>query len=207
MAWQIATRARRITLAGFVGLITILATGLILTGCGRDSVDSDAIARTGPVVLVITGVDSDHRGSRPVAYEGLYAIYGIEMQGARGFTRPELTAMSWRQIRADFPVGSAPRVFDGPRLSDVLRSAGLEGASVRLTAFDGYEAEVPAELIARYEPILALRADGDPLAVGGLGPVMLVWPRLNQSDLADMNDDLWPWGVFAITPYQPAGTP
>ncbi|GGH06671.1 hypothetical protein GCM10007420_24090 [Glycocaulis albus] len=203
MGWQFAARARRITVAGFAGLM-ILASGLAMTGCGRGTVDPDAIARTGPVVLVITGVDEANRGSRAVPYDGLYAIYGIEVQTARGFTRPELMAMSWRQIRADFPAGSAPRVFDGPRLSDVLRSAGLEGASVRLTAFDGYEAEVPAELIARHEPILALRADGDPLGIGGLGPVMLVWPRLTQSDLADMNDDLWPWGVFAITPYQPA---
>lgn len=201
-----AAQCWRTGLAGLAGLL-LLATGLTLPGCGQNPVDPDAISRTGPVVLVITGVDSAHRGSRPVTYEGLYAIYGIEVQGARGFTRPELMAMSWRQIRADFPVGSAPRVFDGPRLSEVLRSAGLEGASVRLTSFDGYEAEVPAALIARHEPILALRADGDPLATGGLGPVMLVWPRLNHSDLADMNDDLWPWGVFAITPYQPSGTP
>jgi hypothetical protein len=189
----------------------VLALGallmLTLVGCGRGGIDPEAIGRTGPVVLVVTGAGSDRPAGRTIPYEGLYAIYGIEVQQARGFTRPELTAMSWRQIRADFPVGGAERTFDGPRLSEVLRAAGLEGASVRLTAFDGYEAEVPADLIERYEPILAVRADGEPLAVGGLGPVMLVWPRRTQSTLSDMNDDLWPWGVFAITPYTPTETP
>lgn len=197
-----ASPARQ-TATAVLAAFVLAAAGLVLSGCGRGGTDMDAIGRTGPVILVVTGVDEAHRGNRPVLYEGLFAIYGIEVQSARGFTRPELTAMSWRQMRADFPVGAAERVFDGPRLSDVLRAAGLEGASVRLTAFDGYEAEVPADLIARYEPILALRADGEPLATGGLGPVMLVWPRRTQSTLSDMNDDLWPWGVFAITPYQP----
>jgi len=194
---------RRAGIAGLAGFIVLMA-GLTISSCGRGPVDTDAISRTGPVVLVITGVGQENRGSRSVSYNGLFAIYGIEVQDARGFTRPELMAMSWRQIRADFPAGGEQIVFDGPRLSNVLRAAGLEGASVRLTSFDGYEAEVPADLIARHEPILALRADGEPLAIGGLGPVMLVWPRLTQSDLADMNDDLWPWGVFAITPYVPA---
>lgn len=206
MTRLIVSPERRTLLAWLAGMVVLTAC-MLLSGCGQGTADPEAISRTGPVVLVITGVDEDHRGSRAVTYDGLYAIYGIEVQGARGFTRPELMAMSWRQIRADFPDGSSERVFDGPRLSDVLRAAGLEGASVRLTAMDGYEAEVPADLIARYEPILALRADGDPLAIGGLGPVMLVWPRLTQNDLADMNDDLWPWGIFAITPYQPSATP
>lgn len=202
----IASPARQTAIAAFAGFFMV-AVAMLLSACGQDQTEMDAIGRTGPVILVVTGVDEAHRGRRPILYEGLFAIYGIEVQGARGFTRPELTAMSWRQVRADFPAGTAERVFDGPRLSDVLRAAGLEGSSVRLTAFDGYEAEVPADLIARYEPVLALRADGEPLATGGLGPVMLVWPRRTQSTLSDMNDDLWPWGVFAITPYRSPQTP
>lgn len=186
-----------LSVAGLAGLF------LLLSGCGRDAGDPSALAASGPVVLVVTAAGASADAGQGVAYEGLYAMYGIELQGARAFSRPELTAMSWRQMRADFPVGGAERVFEGPRLSDVLRAAGIPGASVRLTAFDGYEAEVPAEMIAAHEPILALRADGQALAIGGLGPVMLVWPRRTQSALADMNDDLWPWGVFAITPYEP----
>ncbi|MFN3834476.1 MAG: hypothetical protein ACK4NO_01110 [Glycocaulis sp.] len=176
---------------------------LALSACGRGPADLSALARTGPVVLVVTGAGAPPDAGQGVAYEGLYAMYGIELQGARAFSRPELTAMSWRQMRADFPVGGSERVFEGPRLSEVLRAAGIPGASVRLTGFDGFEAEVPADMIAAYEPILALRADGQALAIGGLGPVMLVWPRRTQSALADMNDDLWAWGVFAITPYEP----
>ena len=175
---------------------------LALSACGRGPADPSALARSGPVVLVVTGAGAPADAGQGVAYEGLYAMYGIELQGARAFSRPELTAMSWRQMRVDFPVGGSERVFEGPRLSDVLRAAGIPGASVRLTAFDGYEAEVPADMIAAHEPILALRADGQALAIGGLGPVMLVWPRRTQSALSDMNDDLWPWGVFAITPYE-----
>lgn len=119
---------------------------LALSACGRGPADPSALARSGPVVLVVTGAGAPADAGQGVAYEGLYAMYGIELQGARAFSRPELTAMSWRQMRVDFPVGGSERVFEGPRLSDVLRAAGIPGASVRLTAFDGYEAEVPADI-------------------------------------------------------------
>ena len=54
------------------------------------------------------------------------------------------------------------------------------------------------ERINRHDMILAIRMDGMPLAMGGFGPAMLVWPRGTDPSLADMNDDDWSWGVIAI---------
>jgi hypothetical protein len=171
--------------------------GALLAACG-DGAPSPPGLSTGQVILVVedAGATADPR----LVSEGLYELHDVALDGALGLSRADLSAMSWRQIRADFPHGAEPRAFEGPRLSDVLAAAGHEGAGARLTAFDGYQAEVSAEMISRHEPILALRADGEPMSVGGLGPVMLVWPRLNHPALSDMNDDLWAWGVFAIAP-------
>lgn len=180
--------------------LTALLSMALLAACGGgvDDVEID-----GPVILAVA--QAPQPSANPPAYEGLYASYGIATGEAHAFSRRDLTAMRWRQITTDFPAGATERSFEGPRLSDVLEAAGLPaGTGVRLTAFDGYEAEIDAAMIARHDPILALRADGAPLATGGLGPVMLVWPRGNRGALADMSDDLWAWGVFAITPLEPS---
>ena len=90
------------------------------------------------------------------------------------------------------------RRFSGPRLSDVLAAAGASGAGARLTAADGYQVEVSAQMIARHQPVFATHVDGQPLGLGSLGPGILIWPRQSDDRLSDMNDDQWVWGVFAI---------
>lgn len=181
-------------------LKTLIAgfAAVLLAACGGPDAQ---IEIDGPAVLIVAGAANP--SETPPAREGLYAVYGIETASARAFTRRDLASLRWRQITTDFPAGGEERVFEGPPLSLVLEEAGLPDRPVLLTAFDGYEAEIDPDMIARHEPILALRADGQPLDTGGLGPVMLVWPRANRGALADMSDDLWPWGVFAIRPVEP----
>lgn len=177
----------------FTRLIVSLSV-LGLVSCGGPEPEMTA---SGPVILVVSGA-SEPGGDVP-AYEGLYASYQINLSSARAYRRQDLARLRWRQIRTDFPAGGRERVFEGPPLSLVLAEAGIRNRSVRITSFDGYEVEVEAEMIARHDPILAIRQDGSSLPTGGLGPVMLVWPRGNRGELTDMPDDLWPWGVFAIT--------
>lgn len=165
-----------------------------LASCGEPE-RGPAIA--GPTVMVIANA-SERYGDVP-DYQGLYATYQIDLSSAHAFKRQDMSRLRWRQIRTDFPKGGRERLFEGPPLSLVLAEAGVRNRSIRITSFDGYEVEIEAELIARHDPVLALRVDGESLAVGGYGPVMLVWPRRDRGDLSDMPDDLWPWGVFAIT--------
>lgn len=182
-----------------MGSLRALLTGLALftlCACGGE-IDAEI---EGPTILLVAGARIPD--SETPAQEGLYAAYSIETQSARTFSRRDLASLRWRQITTEFPAGGRERVFEGPLLSLVLEEAGLDGP-VRLTAFDGFEAVVQPDMIARFDPILALRADGAPLATGGLGPLMLVWPRGERGALADMSDDLWPWGVFAISPAAP----
>lgn len=174
-------------------LITVLSL-IMLTACGEPE-RGPAIA--GPTVLVVANA-VERSGNIP-DYQGLYATYSIDLGSAHAFRRQDLSSLRWRQIRTDFPRGGRERVFEGPPLSLVLAEAGVRNRSVRITSFDGYEVEIEASMIERHDPVLALRVDGESLATGGYGPVMLVWPRSDRGDLVDMPDDLWPWGIFAIT--------
>lgn len=170
-------------------ILTLIA--LILTACSPPAIE----AGDGPVLVTVFSPGGEASPPR----EGLFASYGIGIgQRAHFLDAEALAGLSRHDIRADFPVDAPPRVFSGPRLSDLMAAVGASGAGARLTAFDGYQVEVTPEMIARHQPVVATHVDGEVSAVGGLGPVILVWPRQSDERLADMNDDLWPWGVFAI---------
>ncbi len=166
-------------------------TAIALTACAPPAIERG----DGPVLISVF----TEAGTGAAPREGLFSSYGLGLQtGAAGFDAAALAALPQHVIETDFPIGADARRFSGPRLSDVLAASGAPGAGARLTAADGYQADVSAQMIARHEPILATHADGEALAVGGLGPAILVWPRGQDRALEDMNDDQWPWGVFAI---------
>ncbi len=174
-------------------MIRILSTvfALILTGCGAPEIE----AGDGPTLVTVFSP----LGEDVAARDGLFASYGLGVEsGATALDAAGLARLGAHSITVDFPVGSDPRRFSGPRLSELLAAVGTPGVGARLTSFDGYQVEITADQIARHQPVLATHVDGDPLAVGSLGPVILVWPRSRDERLSDMNDDLWPWGVFAI---------
>ncbi len=83
-------------------------------------------------------------------------------------------------------------------MRDVLAIANPYGDRLIVTALDGYQREINIDRIRQHDVILALRMDGQALGIGGFGPAMLVWPRGSDAALANMPDDDWLWGVFAI---------
>ena len=65
-------------------------------------------------------------------------------------------------------------------------------------AIDGYEAEIPAEYIERYEPILATHLNGRPLALGGFGPTTVVFPDVDDPDETDAISTMLPWATIYL---------
>ena len=165
----------------------LIAAALTLAACAPPAETPD-----GPVLLTVF-----YEGGEVEAAGGLFARY--ELAGAgKGFTAAELAALPASEIETGYPMGEAAQSWTGPRLSALLAEMDAPGAGVRLTAIDGYQVEVTAEEIEQFEPILATARNGEALRLGGLGPVMLIWPRDTDPALSEMNDDRWPWGVFAI---------
>ncbi|MCC5995458.1 MAG: hypothetical protein JJU18_03685 [Oceanicaulis sp.] len=162
-------------------------------GCAPDAaIQSQSAAGLEPAVLSVTGA-----GGRTPVETGLFDTYGVAGT-AQTFSFADIAALPQSDITADYPLDAEPQTWSGVRLSQVLAAAGAPGAGARLTCFDGYQIEVSAGQIAAHEPVLAHSVDARPLVTGELGPFILVWPRRDDPDLSDMNDDLWAWGVFAI---------
>ncbi|MFP4518052.1 MAG: hypothetical protein ACLFQ5_01205 [Oceanicaulis sp.] len=143
-----------------------------------------------------------HAGGETRAAAGLFDRYALSGPG-EDFTVGDLAALPARGIETGYPQGAEVQHWSGPRLSALLAAVDAAGSGARLTAVDGYQATVTAEEIAQFDPILATARDGAPLALGGFGPAILIWPRDTDPELSDMTDDKWPWAVFAVEVLEP----
>jgi hypothetical protein len=153
----------------------------------------------GPVLLTVTGaISNPNRGPLDPAWDKLFVLNEASFDRAHEFDVDALAALPQVTVRADFPRGGPVSAFTGPKLADVLAAAGAEGEAVIIQAMDGYTVEQPiAELVGR-AAILATARDGEALGIGGFGPMQLVFPRAERSDLGEMNDDWWIWQVYHI---------
>lgn len=153
----------------------------------------------GPVVLTIGGAvtyanrapfdkfDDAFLNAHEYSFEKA-AAFDVAMLEKLGMVKTTIKAEPW------------PRAvtFEGPRLVDVLMAAGWTGSKITTVALDGFAVEIAAADLAAHDWILALRADGAPLGVGGRGPAWIVHEVPN--DKASVEDESrWPWAVFYIS--------
>lgn len=180
----------RLVIVFFVAFATLIAAVLV---------PNDALSEE-PALITITGkIISPNRGALDPERDKLFAFHDVQFDEAAAFGRTTLSALPQTTITTDFPAGGAHRDFAGPLLVDVLNAAGAEGDTVQLMALDGYVIEAPLDELQDKGAVLALSRDGTPLAIGGLGPAQLVFPRVEREDLKDMSDDLWIWQIFHIS--------
>lgn len=71
--------------------------------------------------------------------------------------------------------------YSGPRLSDVLAKAGLQGTAIEATAQNDYKVTLTPDLVGPDYPIIALRIDDEPFGLRELGPLWIVYPYDSQA--------------------------
>jgi hypothetical protein len=113
----------------------------------------------GPVLLTVSG--------------------SIELTNAEGearFDAEGLSEIGFSEIRTRTPWTDGEPVFEGVLARDLMRTVGAKGTSVRAVAINDYEAVIPLSDFARYDVLLAMRMDGEPLRVRDRGPLWIVYP-------------------------------
>jgi hypothetical protein len=127
-------------------------------------------APTGRVVLTLSGLAKD--GKR---------------DGRADFDMSMLEGLPQRHIQTETPWHTGSRRFSGPLLRDVIGAAGALPAgrarNARMVALNDYRVEIPAEDLERYDLVLALRLDGQPMSVRDKGPLFLMYPFDTQPAL------------------------
>lgn len=168
-------------------------------GLATSVVAQDMPAPEGRIVLTVSG---DLPGSNAPAAKpddvNFAGYLDLEYDKAMAFDDLMLARLSQHQITANLLDTGRDITYSGPLLSDVLRASGAEGKAALPMALDGYQAEIPWNSIAAHQPILATHADGKPLAIGGLGPAMVVFPVVEDAELYKSFDAMQVFATFYI---------
>lgn len=174
--------------------LAVFLMAVSLAACGADP----DFAEGGDLVTIHGAIGTVDRGAVDPETEPLFRAYGIAFESACVMPFASLADMTQHTVRVAYPLGGETRSFSGPLLRDVLAIADPQGTILTITALDGYQRDIPITRIQNHDVILAIRMNGDAINIGGFGPAMIIWPRDNDTALADMDDADWVWGVFSI---------
>ncbi|SCY79837.1 molybdopterin-dependent oxidoreductase [Microvirga guangxiensis] len=158
----------------YVMLLGMLAT--LLAGSSAAQAAETLPRPQGPVLLKVSG-----------------KIEQTNVDGEAHFDRQMLEALG----KASFTTGSAltdkKQLFEGVSLRAVLERAGAKGSSMQASALNNYKIQIPLDDM-KYEPIIAMRVDGQVLKLRDKGPLWIVYPRDAYPELqAQIYDSRWIW--------------
>ncbi|WP_037316173.1 hypothetical protein [Ruegeria halocynthiae] len=162
---------------------------------------ADMPAPQGHVLLTLGGaVTETNLPARGENDGGLLGYLEVQHDGAAGLDAAMLDGLEQVEITITYGPEDNQRdiAFSGPRLSDVMVLAGAEGKTAKPMAMDGYQAEITWDSITAHQPIVATHADGAPMGIGGYGPTMIVFPPIDDEDLAQEQAGQQVWALAYI---------
>ena len=136
----------------------------------------------GPVVLEVTGNIRNTNGD-----------------GVARFDRRMLEALGSRRLKTSSAWTTGEPEFEGALARDLLDLVGAEGATVTASALNDYAVTLPLEELRRYPVVLALKMNGEYLELRDKGPIWIVYPRDQFSELRNsMVDKKWVWQLSEL---------
>jgi hypothetical protein len=159
----------------------------------------------GPALLTVTGAGvTPNRGPFDPVLDQMMAKQKLAFDKAHAFDYAALAALPAVEIQPTLEYDSKPHKLAGPSLASVLAAAGVkgEGGKLAMRAVDGYAPIMTVAEARKYRFIVALRLDGQPMPLGGLGPLWAVYDADRFPDMAakpvDQRFAQCPWGLYHI---------
>lgn len=139
------------------------------------------------------------KAGQPVLLEVTGKI-GITNEGATArFDREMLDALPQHRLETYTDWTEGLQVFEGPLLADVLERVGAYGTSLRATALNDYQVEIPRADSEKYPVLLALRQNGAPMSVRDKGPIWIVYPNSSpEAAIASPHNDKSIWQLRSL---------
>jgi hypothetical protein len=133
----------------------------------------------------------------PPAGPVLLTISGnIEQTNAPGqarFDKGMLEALGTSSFTTSSAFADKPQHFEGVPLRAVMDRVGAKGKALTASASNDYQISIPLDDL-KYEPLIAMRVDGQVLKLRDKGPLWVVYPRDAHKPLqALMYDSRWVW--------------
>jgi len=128
--------------------------------------DTALEAPAGPVVLSVGG-----------------ALRVTNKQGVAQFDMAMLERLPQKSFQTLTPWYPRPRKFTGPLLRDVLAAVGANGQTIEARALNDYRVTIPVGDVQRFDVIVARLMDDKPMALRDKGPLFIVYPFDDHSEL------------------------
>ena len=153
----------------------------------------------GPVVLTVTGaIDNTNRGPFDPFADVLFGALQESFEKAYALSLDDLAALPQQTVEVGYPNWPGPVTVSGPSLASVLDLVGATGSEVLVQAVDGYAPAFKIDEVRAGTFVLATSRDGTPLALGGRGPVWLVFPAGSYAGQTAEDDSGLAWAVFHL---------
>ena len=144
-------------------------------------------APRGPALLTVTGsIAKPNRGPFDAVRDQMMHKQKISFERARAFDYAALTNLPAHTIRPTLEYDGKAHALRGPLLEELLKAAGTpqdDAVRLLLRAVDGYAAALTLAQVRARRVIVATHLDGQPMALGGLGPL---WAIHDADRIAEM---------------------
>jgi hypothetical protein len=165
-----------------------------------------AASARGPVMLTVTGaIKGSNRGPLDPALDQMMHKQQVNFNSAYTFDFAELLRLRARSIRPTLEYDAKRHQLRGPLLADVLAQAGAPGGDqvkVVLRAVDGYAVAITLGEARKQGFIVATHLDGQPMPLGGLGPLWAVYDADQVPEMAAkplvQRFGACPWALYHI---------
>ena len=165
-----------------------------------------AAARRGPPLLTVTGaIARTNRGPMDPALDQLMHKHKVAFDKAYTFDFATIAALPSLAIKPTLEFDEKPHTLAGPLLTDLVKVAVpnlSDSAKLLLRAIDGYALVLPLADARRYRFIVAHGIDGQPIPLGGVGPLWAMYDADRFPDMAAKpvkgRFASCPWGLYHI---------
>ncbi len=177
-----------------------------LAGAFPHAAGATVPAQRGPALLTVTGaIGRGNRGPLDPVLDQMMHKQQLTFDKAYAFDYAELLRLAPQTIRPTLEYDGKPHLLRGPLLTDVLARAGArldDGTLLVLRAVDGYNVELPLAQAGKHRFIVATHVDGQPMPLGGLGPLWAVYDADRVPDMAKLplpqRFAACPWALYHI---------
>jgi hypothetical protein len=189
----------------FLGAATSVAAASAILPPAAAAPPSRADAR-GPALLTVTGaIAHTNRGPLDPVLDQMMHKQGVAFTRAWAFDHAALLQLAPQTIRPTLEYDAKPHTLRGPLLLDVLARAGAavdDRTGLVLRAVDGYNVTLSGAQARTRRVIVATHVDGDPMPLGGFGPLWAIHdadrlPGLARLPLAQ-RFAACPWALYHV---------
>jgi hypothetical protein len=155
-----------------------------------------------PVAAAASALGEKQLGSEPVGPVILTVsgnIDGIGAGQAIRLDRAMLEEIGTTKLKTSTAWTTGEAEFEGVLARDLLDALGAEGTLVVATALNDYVVSIPLRELYDYPVLLALKMNGEYLELRDKGPIWIVYPRDQFSELRNsMVDKKWVWQLSEL---------